>query len=274
MTVQAPVNDPLLLQFAGDHPEDFAALLTNRVSLEVAQLIDGLPDEHASSIAARLPSWQLSRLLTDIAPERLCQLLLTAPMDEAVALVSHLHVSRYPALREACPPDQLATLSELLEFPSHSLAALATTDFVRVSAATLCADFAEQLANSMDIELKPVIAVDRQGKYLGLVNLQAVYARRNRARKVGEIASRVEALNGITEAASALTARQWSNHSVMPVVDQHHRLLGVVERGALERVAGQDSSLDFSLEGIASELAVGYLNLCGRLLEAALGQRK
>lgn len=274
MTEQAPVNDPLLLKFAADHPEDFAALLANRDTLEVTELITGLPDDYASSIAARLPSWQLTRLLADFEPERLCRLLLSAPMDEAVALVSHLHVSRYPALREACPPEQRAILAELLEFPSHSLAALATTDFIRVSAETSCAEFAEQLANSTDTQLKPVLAVDRQGRYMGLVNLQAVYARRNRTKKVGEIASKVEALNGITDAASALTARQWMHHSEVPVVDQHHRLLGVVERGALERVAGKDSSLELSLEGIASELALGYLNLCGRLLEAALGQRK
>ena len=268
------LSDPLLLAFATSHPDSFAALLANRDMSQLAQLAGQLPVATAAAIAARLPSWQLTTLLATLEPARVCDMLVTAPMDEAVALVSHLHVSRYNTLRAACPPGQRRILLSLLEFPSHSLAALATTDFIRVAADTTCAAFAEQLANSMDTRSKPVLVVDGQGRYRGLVALQSVFARRNRSRPVGDVALAVEPLNGLTDAATALTARVWARYPELPVVDHHHRLLGIVSREALERVTGEDFSLAFSLESVISELSVGYLNLCGRLLEAVLGRHK
>jgi magnesium transporter len=268
------LTDPLVLRFAGDRPDEAAALLADSELGELAELIEDFPDGTAASVASRLPSWQLTGVLGQLAPEKLSRMIVAAPTDEAVAIISHLNESRYEALMTACPPEQQKALQRLLEFPPHSLAALATTQFIRVIAETPCGAFAEQLANSPRPQAGPVLAVDAQGVYLGMVDLQAVFARRNRTRAVGEIAIAVEPLNGLTEASTALTSRQWTRHTELPVVDIQHRLLGIVSHAAVRRVAGDDSPMSFTAEKIFSELATGYLNICARVLESAIGRPK
>ena len=270
----AELNDPLVLQFASDRPDDVAALLADSSLGELSELIEGLPESTAAGIAARLPSWQLTGLLGAMNTARLCQMIVAAPTHEAVALVSHLQESRYQALMAVCPPEHQKALQDLLKFPSHSLAALVTTQFVRVSSNTPCAVFAEQLANSPKTPAGPVLVVDDQGRYQGMADLQAVFARKNGLTPVGEIAVAVEPLNGLTDASTALTSRQWERYPQLPVVDVHHRVLGVVGRAALLRVVGDATPRPFTLERILAELATGYLNICGRILEAALGRSK
>lgn len=269
---QEELTDPLLLRFAGDRADDVAALLAGAELPELSEFIAALPEATAAKVAARLPSWQLSGLLAVLEPERLSAMINAAPTDGAVALIAHLHESRYEALLAACPEGQRQALRHLLQFPSHSLAALATTDFVRVTSNTLCKTFAEQLADSDNPSFGPVLVVDSKGRYLGMAEVQAVIARRNRSRTAGDVAVKVTPLNGMTDAATALTAREWARHPELPVVDLQHRVLGIVSRDALLRVVGDDAPMNFSLERIVSDLATGYLNICSRMLEAVLGK--
>ena len=87
---------------------------------------------------------------------------------------------------------------------SHSLAALASTGFIRVEAGTSCEEFARQLAANEDTQPRPVLVVDAQGRYQGMLSLQAAVSRKNRSRSVGEVSTTVEALSGMTSAESAL----------------------------------------------------------------------
>jgi Mg/Co/Ni transporter MgtE len=271
---QEELTDPLLLRFAGDRADDVAALLAGENLTDLAEFIGALPEATAANIAARLPSWQLTGLLAVLEPESLCGMINAAPVDDAVALIAHLHESRYEALVAACPEGSRRSLQQLLQFPSHSLAALVTTEFVRVTSDTACKTFTEQLANSDNPSSGPVLVVDRKGKYIGMAELQAVIARKNRSRTAGDVAVKVTPLNGMTDAATALTAREWARHPELPVVDLQHRVLGIVSRDALLRVVGDDAPMNFSMERMLSELANGYLNICSRMLEAVLGRPK
>ncbi len=271
---QAALDDPLLQQFALDRPDEMAALLAGSDLGELSELIESLPVQRAVSLASRLPSWQLTGLLANLRPELIAQLLNAARADEAVTLVSHLHESRYGAILETVPPEERWSLQELLEFPSHSVASLVTTGFIRVVAETPCGVFSEQLSANADTRPRPVLVVDKDGRYRGILTLRAAYARKNRLRPVGDVAIPVEPLNGMTDAAAALSARQWLKYPELPVVDGRHRILGVVSRTSLERVVGDVEPLEFNLERVLSELATGYLNTCASVLESMLGKSK
>jgi Mg/Co/Ni transporter MgtE len=266
--------DPLLLKFASDRPDEMAALLVDGELPELAGILENLPVSSAARLAARLPSWQLTRLLAGLDPVLLAGILRAAKTDEAVALVSHLNESRYASVLDAVPATERRSLYELLEFPSYSVASLVTTDFIRVSENTSCGEFCEQLSASTDTSPRPVLVVDQQGRYRGIINLLAVYSRKNRSRQIGQIASYIEPLNGNMAARQAVTARQWTKYSQLPVVDSGQRILGVVNRASLERIAGDYAPLDFNFERVLSELATAYLSLCARVLESVFGRPK
>jgi Mg/Co/Ni transporter MgtE len=266
--------DPLLLEFARSRPDEFASVMANADLRQLAEVIESLPAASAAKVATRLPSWQLTGLLGALAPEPICRMLISAPMDDAVAIVSHLQESRYPAILEACPDSQRLSLRQLFDYPSHSLASMATTRFIRIGAGTTCGEFSRQLSYSGDTRPRPVLVVDEQGKYLGMLNLQVAFSLKNRAKPVEEVITHVEPLSGLTSAESALGSRLWTRYNELPVVDGRHRLLGVVSRATLQRVAGDSDASEFSTERLFSELATGYLSTCGRLLEAMLGKNR
>lgn len=274
MTAQAELDDPLLLQFAAGKPDEMAALLGNTNLSQLSELIESLPVASAASISSRLPSWQLTGLLGKLEPALIARMLATAKADEAVALVSHLHESRNAAILDTVSTPQRRALYELLEFPSRSVASLVTTKFIRVAQDTPCGIFSEQLSTSTDTSPRPVLVVDQQGRYVGILNLQAAYSRKNRTRPAGEVAVNTPPLNGLTDASTALTARQWLKYTELPVIDNRHRVLGVVSRASLERVVGDSAPLEFSLERVLSEISIGYLNTCARVLESLLGRPK
>lgn len=267
-------SDPLILAFARSRPDELAAVLVNAALPELSALVESLPPQVAARVATRLPSWQLTALLGILEPGMICRMLLGAPTDDAVALVSHLRSSQYPAILGLCPPESRLVLRQLFEFPSHSLAALATTRFIRVESSTNCEAFSRQLSRSSDTRPRPILVVDEQGKYLGMLDLQAALSFKNRNRPVGEVAARIEPLSGLTSAETALGSRLWTRYTELPVVDGRHRVLGVVSRAALQRVSGEDEAAEFNTERLFSELATGYLDTCGRLLEALLGRSR
>jgi Mg/Co/Ni transporter MgtE len=272
MTMQAEPHDALILQFASSRPEELAGLLANSKLREIAELVTSLPVETAAKVVARLPSWQLSSLLGILQPEFICRMLVETATDDAVAIVSHLHESRYPDILSSSSGKDRSLLQHLFEFPSSSLANLVTTNFIRVGADKLCAAFCEQMSERADPQPRPIVVVDQHRKYLGILNIDRVYARRNATRTVGEIAIPLEALSALTDAATALTSRLWLHHTELPVVDERHRLLGVVGRASLLRVVGQSAPTGFTLERIISELAASYIDICSRLIATVLGK--
>ncbi len=266
--------DPLVERFAADKPDEMAVLLANSELRELLPMLESLPVATAVTLAAHLPSWQLTSLLSDIDAALLAKLLVAAQTDEAVALVSHLSDSRYASVIDSVPASQRQPLYELLEFPAYSVASLASTEFIRVLESSSCEALSEQLSNSDNTRPRPVLVVDQQGKYIGMVSLLAVYSRKNGSRLLGQISVPIEPLNGNMAASQAVTAKQWMRHAELPVVDSRYRLLGVVNRASLERVSRDLAPMEFSLERVLSELATAYLNLCARILESVFGRPK
>lgn len=266
--------DKLVLQFAETRPDDVALLLADTDPEELISLLSCLPHASSAALAARLPSWQLAGVLTRIDAEYLSAILLAAPMDDAVALVAHLHESRYPGLLSASKDSQVLELRRLLEAPLHTVASLATTRFIRVDESTTCSAFGDQLSRSNETRPRLIIVVDKLGKYRGLLDLQSIYAFRNRALSVGEIAREIEPLNGVTEAQTALSAILWLKFTELPVVDNKRRLLGVVSRASLQRLAGESPPMAFTLDDVLADMSAAYLFTCSSLLEVLLGKSR
>lgn len=266
------MNDPLVLQFAHEKPAELAAVLGSSNLGELVEFFLTLPVDTAAILATYLPSWQLAALLRRLPPEHIATMLVNASTSDAIAIVSHLPESLYPAILSSCRQEDKLGLRKLFDFPTHSLASLATPNFISVEANQNCELFARQLSHYDDTSPKPIIVVDEKGKYLGILSTQAVISLKNRKKKVVDVMLRVEALSGMTSADTALGSRLWTQHLELAVVDNQHRLLGVVNKALLQRVTKGSMVAEFSTERLFSELATDYLNACGKLLESILGR--
>lgn len=268
-----PQNDPFILHFAREKPDELVGILSGANTADIAQLLAELPAASAADLAARLPSWQLSSLLNKLSPEKIKELLIAASTSDAVSIVAQLPEFRYAAILDASDESEKSTLRRLFDFPSHSLASLAVPQFISVEAHLSCEEFSRRLTQNEDTRPYPIFVIDDQRKYLGRLFPQAIFPMNNRKKPVREVMTRVEALSGMTSAESALNSRLWTQYLDLAVVDSRHRLLGVVNRNLLQRVAGSHTRSKFSTERLFSELAIDYLNACSHLLESFLGRK-
>ena len=266
-----PTNsDPLLARFAATQPAELAGLLGEVETDELLQLVQLLPAKAVARLAASLSSRQLSRLLAELPPEVIGELLGEAQGDDAVALVSHLRESAYPQVLAVSGKARRKLLTRLFDFPTRSVAAMATTDFIRVKGDTRCDNFLTDLGLNEEATVAPIYVVNEQGLYTGVLNPLTLISRKNQKRRVQDIAFFVPALSGRMPAATALKSTQWSQYVNLPVVDGKKRLMGTVKRSQLEKVVPGTRAERYELERVLIDAATHYLAFCEHLLKLLL----
>jgi Mg/Co/Ni transporter MgtE len=260
--------DPLLLEFASSRPAELAELIADADAGELDHLITGLPVVAAARLAACLPSWTLSQLLAKQPPSVTADLLSGARHDDAVTLVAHLHEIRYPDILKDCKPDQLDRLRRLLEFPTLSLSALASPEFIRVEHSQLCASFREELSAYKDFQSRAIFAVDGQGVYRGVVNLFALIANEVQQQKVAKVTQYILPLSGEMSAATGLESTLWLDHLVLPVTDEKGRIIGAVTRKQLLELVQEAHPESRRLEFIIREMSTAYFTFCANAVKS------
>jgi Mg/Co/Ni transporter MgtE len=260
--------DPLLLEFASSRPAELAELMVDADGGELEDLISRLPVKAAARVAACLPSWILSQLLVNLSPSVTAELLWGARHDDAVTLVAHLHEIQYADILESSKPDQLDKLHRLFEFPTLSLSALASPEFIRVEQSQLCASFIEELSAYNNFQSRPIFAVDAQGVYRGVVNLFALIAKDVQQQKVARVTEYIRPLSGEMSAAMGLESPLWLNQLALPVTDRKGRVLGAVTRRQLLGLVQEERPGERGLELVIPELATAYLGFCADILKS------
>ena len=260
-------SDPLLESFAAARPRELASLLADAEIDEVCELLRQLPEPLAAGLAADLPSRQLARALKALSPTEIGSLLVSASHEDAIALVSLLSEARYSDILQASPTSRRRQLRRLFEFPSHSLGALASPDYIRAIVSMRCDDFLEQLRAHEEFTQQPIYAVDGAGIFKGEINPLAVISRRNQKARLVDIVDHIDPLSSEISAGAALKSRLWARHQYLPVVDGKGHLLGSVRRQTLLKRVPKSRTEVVGLESILTEIAMGYLEFSERMLK-------
>jgi len=266
--------DPLARQFALDYADEVARLAEDENTDELAEFLAKLPPQAAAAVAARLTSRQLSGLFDTVSPELISRMLIEGQHADMVSILAHLPPSRYDGVLAATGESHRADLRRRLDFPAENLAAIASTNFVRTGADTLCGSLKRELESADGDTERPIFVVGDDGRYQGMLSPFAVIANRNVDRPVSALYRRVEPLRGSMPVTSAASAPQWREYSALPVVDGPGYLLGAITETELWRAIGKRHSAGESFEGLVSEIAGGYLSVCAELLETAVGGRR
>ncbi len=263
--------DPLLLNFAANHPDEIGRLLADQDTAGVIDLLEALPDTIASAIAAHLRSGQLSAVLTRLSPHKLGRLLLGARYADLMAILAHMPTDRYDNILAAAADDDRQQLAHLVSTTQHSLSTIATTGFIRVKTDRTCSELRTELEAETGESDKPIFAVDTDGRFRGMVSPLSVMAEKNAALPIHLVMKPIEPLSGQMPIAAAATAGQWLHYLALPVVDAHSHIMGAV---TLESVrANKDTvSANSSLEDVLAEVASAYLDTCANLMETAVSR--
>jgi CBS domain-containing protein len=226
-------EDPLTADFAAKFPDSFARVLGRADTDDIVTVLDKLPATLRASIAARLAVTHLSGLLDaeGVAPETW---LLDASFDDAVMLLSRLpRERRLPMVNSLGNRSLRQRLLRHLQFPTHSVGALVGDIRLHISLHANVEDVVDELRDAAGDEPEPVVVVDSDGRYVGMLHLWRVLVSAHAVGRIQDYVQEVAPLHPEIAISDALHNEGWLRHNWLPVVDHRQRVLGSVSRAKL-----------------------------------------
>lgn len=264
------MSDPIVEQCCNKHPGQAADVLRGLPQQEVMSFLEALTPASAARVLSRLDSQMLGHCMVSMGAKPLARIIASASHEDSVEIISHLPDTRYDELISACPDQEQKLSARLYAYSRKTLGAIASPDFVRAKSGQLCGDVKRNLAAGEWDADSPLYLVDASGVLLGTLPYLAVIADRNANAEVDQVSQPIQALSEHTTVTAALDARQWTTHSVLPVVDGNHRLIGTVTRAQLLRLALREGRQQYGLPDLAGDLVSEYLSSCSNLLDMIL----
>lgn len=267
-------TDPLSADFAKKHPDSFARILGKGSAEDIVAVLGKLPPDVAASIVSRLPASRVSGLLASGQAAEV-RWLTHAPLNDAVALLSRIPREKSLAIvNKVRNRERRRRLLQFLKYPAHSLGALVSDAPVRVTVDTRAADVVAELRALDTADPGLLVVVQPDGRYLGVLDLWALFVTDPPVGAISEYVKSVSALYPETTLASAVQNKLWNEHNWLPVVDQEQNILGGVSRASVFKAARQEAGASRPWGDLFSLLIVDVVSLFGNLLESLLGERR
>jgi magnesium transporter len=229
------------------------ALLNERFLLdyprEAARVLEGLsPDATLAALQARsdtaqLRAWQAlapdraADVLEALPAERAGQLLSAADPQVGAAALTHVKPARRDALLAALPEGVAADLRALLQYPSGTAGQLMDPHCGAIGASLTIAEGIERLRGIRQRGLRELFAVDEQMQLVGQIEVEDLVLA-SRERTIREITRKLPAVVRDTDKlADVVETLQRNPQSVLPVVNESGRFLGVIRQSQLTATA-------------------------------------
>ncbi|GAA1849507.1 magnesium transporter MgtE N-terminal domain-containing protein [Microbacterium koreense] len=216
-------------------PADLANTLLDLPSERLLEVAEELPDDRLADALEEMPEDEQVQILEALGDERAADILDAMEPDDAADLLGQLSDERTEELLELMEPDEAEDVRALLQYEPETAGGLMTSEPIVLSAD---ATVAEALALIRRHELHPALAAavfitlppfeTPTGRFLGTVHFQRMLRYPPHERLGAIMDDSVDAVAATATAAEV--ARMLASYDLVsvPVVDEGHRLVGVV----------------------------------------------
>lgn len=265
--------DPLSLDFATRYPDSFSRVLGRGGVDECTQVIESLPDDLKAGIAARLPATHVRHLLASTSEDP-SQWLKEAPFDDAINFLSRIPRDRRLSIVNAVSDrNRQRQLLRHQQYPTHSVGALVGDIPMRISAETPAEDALAELRKFDDEDPGPLIVVDTDGQYVGVLDRWRLLMDSPPIGHVSDYVIDVRPVRPETPIGSAAMIADWHTRNWLPVVDHRRRPLGAVSRARLFRAATSHSGESRPAGDLFVGLLIDLVYVLQSVLDKGLSRR-
>lgn len=265
--------DPLSLDFATRYPDSFSRVLGRGSVEECAQVIDSLPVEHRAGIVARLPATHIQHLLA-LTGENPTLWLQEAPFDDAINMLSRIPRDRRLSIVNAVTDrKRQRQLLRHQQYPAHSIGALVGDIPMRIAAETPAVDALAELHKFEDEDPGPLIVVDANGRYTGVLDRWRLLMDNPPSGHVSDYVIDVRPVRPETPIGAAAMISDWHTRNWLPVVDHRRRPLGAVSRAKVFRAATSHAGEPRRAGDLFVGLLIDLVYVLQSVLDKALTRR-
>jgi CBS domain-containing protein/sporulation protein YlmC with PRC-barrel domain len=232
---EAQSAEQLIATYSDLLPADLANTLLDLPEDRRLEVAEELPDERLADALEEMPENDQVDLITQLDDARAADVLDQMQPDDAADLIAQLPEARGEALLELMQPEEADDVRFLLSYAPDTAGGLMTTEPIIVSAD---ATVAEGLALIRRHELAPALGAavcvtlppyePPTGRFLGVVHFQRMLRYPPHERLGTLLDTSLEPVRPDTSAAEVSRILASYNLVSLPVVDENHRLVGVV----------------------------------------------
>jgi CBS domain-containing protein len=232
---QAQSAEQLIATYSELKPADLASTLLDLPQARMLEVAEELPDARLADVLEEMPESEQVEIIGQLDDDRAADVLDQMQPDDAADLIAQLPGARGEALLELMQPEEADDVRMLLSYEPDTAGGLMTTEPIIVSAD---ATVAEGLALIRRHELAPALGAaicvtlppyePPTGRFLGMVHFQRMLRYPPHVRLGTIIDSSVDPVKADTSAAEVSRILASYNLVSVPVVDDNHRLVGVV----------------------------------------------
>lgn len=225
----------LVEAYADLPPADLANALLDLPEQRMLEVAEELSDDRLADVLEEMPENEQVDILDHLGDDRAADVLDQMQPDDAADLIAQLSEERGETLLELMEPEEAEDVRFLLSYAPDTAGGLMTTEPIIVSAD---ATVAEGLALIRRHELAPALGAaicvtlppyePPTGRFLGMVHFQRMLRYPPNERLGTLIDPSLEPVQGTTSAAEVSRILASYNLVSVPVVDENHRLVGVV----------------------------------------------
>jgi CBS domain-containing protein len=225
----------LVASYADLLPADLANAMLDLPEQRMLEVAEELSDDRLADVLEEMPENEQVDILNQLDDDRAADVLDQMQPDDAADLIAHLSDERGEALLELMEPEEAEDVRFLLSYAPDTAGGLMTTEPIIVSAD---ATVAEGLALIRRHELAPALGAaicvtlppyePPTGRFLGMVHFQRMLRYPPNERLGTLLDTSLEPVHANTSAAEVSRILASYNLVSVPVVDENHRLVGVV----------------------------------------------
>jgi CBS domain-containing protein/sporulation protein YlmC with PRC-barrel domain len=232
---EAQSAEQLIATYSELKPADLASTLLDLPQQRMLEVAEELPDDRLADVLEEMPESDQVQILGQLDDDRAADVLDQMQPDDAADLIAQLSDERGEHLLELMQPEEADDVRMLLSYAPDTAGGLMTTEPIIVSAD---ATVAEGLALIRRHELAPALGAaicvtlppyePPTGRFLGMVHFQRMLRYPPHVRLGTLLDLGLEPVTAQTSAAEVSRILASYNLVSVPVVDDNHRLVGVV----------------------------------------------
>lgn len=232
---EAQSAEQLIATYSELKPADLAKTLLDLPPQRMLEVAEELPDDRLADVLEEMPESEQVEVLSQLDDNRAADVLDQMEPDDAADLIAQLSDERGEHLLELMEPEEAEDVRMLLSYAPDTAGGLMTTEPIILSADATVAEglalirrheLAPALGAAVCVTLPPYEAPT--GRFLGVVHFQRMLRYPPHVRLGTLLDPGLEPVTAETSAAEVSRILASYNLVSVPVVDEKHRLVGVV----------------------------------------------